>query len=131
MKPRDHDEGDHDEGDHDDGDAVAALAVYGSLAPGGPNHWVISRLRGEWTTGTVRGYSFELTWGPAEGDTGFLPDPDGHVVDVAVLRSADLDRRWHEIDDFEGDAYDRRPIEVHLDDGATIVADIYVALTDN
>lgn len=112
-------------------DRMPALAVYGSLAPGEPNHWMVSRMRGEWTTGTVRGYLFELTWGPAEGHAGFLPDPDGHTVDVAVLRSADLDRRWDEIDDFEGEAYDRRPIEVCLDGGPTIVAEIHVARTDN
>jgi len=110
---------------------MPALAVYGSMAPGEAHHWVVSRLRGEWTTGTVAGYLFELTWGPAEGHLGFVPDPSGHRVEVAVLRSNDLASRWRDIDDFEGDAYTRESIEVRLADGSVSTADIYVARTDN
>lgn len=107
------------------------LAVYGSLAPGEANHWVVSRLRGEWTTGVVTGYVFELTWGPAEGYPGFVRDPDGNAVEVHVLRSDDLRAKWREIDDFEGAGYDREPIDVRLSDGSTVSAQIYVARTDS
>jgi gamma-glutamylcyclotransferase (GGCT)/AIG2-like uncharacterized protein YtfP len=106
-----------------------ALAVYGTLAPGEPNHWIVSRLRGEWIDGTVNGYVFEIGWGPAEGYLGFVPD-DKARVEVKVLVSDDLDRHWHEIDDFEGPGYERVTTTVDLADGTQRFANIYVALTD-
>jgi hypothetical protein len=51
-------------------------------------------------------------------------------VHVAVLLSAELDSRWREIDDFEGLGYERRVLPVRLEDGQTVDAHIYVALTD-
>ena len=86
--------------------------------------------QGEGTRGTVSGWVFEITWGPAQGDEGFIPDPDGATVDVAVLVSSELGRRWREIDDFEGPGYERTVVEVTLDDGSTCAAQIYVVLTD-
>ena len=71
-------------------DEIEALAVYGTLAPGEKNHWVLSRIGGEWCTGTVRGYTFEITWGAAEGYEGFVADESGGLVQVAVLRSSQL-----------------------------------------
>jgi gamma-glutamylcyclotransferase (GGCT)/AIG2-like uncharacterized protein YtfP len=111
-------------------DSRTALAVYGSLAPGESNHWVVSRIAGDWIDGVINGYTFDLSWGPAEGYEGFLPDPDGPEVHVAVLLSAELDSRWREIDDFEGLGYERRVLPVRLEDGQTVDAHIYVALTD-
>jgi gamma-glutamylcyclotransferase (GGCT)/AIG2-like uncharacterized protein YtfP len=107
-----------------------ALALYGSLAPGESNHWVVSRIAGDWVGGTIQGYTFDLTWGPAEGYEGFVPDLEGPDVAVAVLVSNQLDHRWREIDDFEGVGYERRLLPVRLDDGRTIDAHVYVALTD-
>lgn len=107
-----------------------SLATYGTLAPGESNHWVVSRIDGEWLEGTVTGYVFEITWGPAEGYLGFLPTPDGIEVAVAVLRSGVLSKRWREIDDFEGAGYERQHVEVTLTSGDVITAWIYVALTD-
>lgn len=107
------------------------MAVYGSLVPGEANHWVVSRIAGEWNTGVVRGWAFELTWGPAEGYDGFVADADGSDVPVHVLVSEELPRRWREIDDFEGPGYRRVPIEVEFDDGSTVVASIYESLTDS
>lgn len=107
----------------------AALAVYGSLRPGETNHWVISRIAGEWLKGVVRGWTFEITWGPAEGYDGFIPDDDGAEVEVDVLVSDQLPKRWREIDDFEGAGYDRRVIDV-LVQGDVIPASIYVTRTE-
>ena len=114
-----------------DGNAIDRLAVYGSLAPGESNHWVISRISGEWTTGTVRGYEFDITWGPADGYQGFIPDADGNDVAVSVLVSNDLERHWREIDEFEGPGYERRMIAVSSPSALPVQAHIYVALTDS
>ena len=114
-----------------DHDSVNVLAVYGSLAPGESNHWVVSRISGEWVGGSVRGYVFDLTWGPADGYLGFVPDADGVDVRLAILISPDLSKKWREIDEFEGPGYERRVLPVLLDDGREIDAHIYVALTDS
>jgi len=110
---------------------TTALAVYGTLAPGEEGHWVVRPIAGEWRAGTVQGWTFEITWGPAEGYPGFLAGADGLEVPVQVLISDRLDKHWHEIDRFEGDGYERVPIAVQLDDGDAIEAQIYVALTTN
>jgi gamma-glutamylcyclotransferase (GGCT)/AIG2-like uncharacterized protein YtfP len=109
---------------------LPALAVYGTLAPGESNHWVVSRIAGDWVDGVINGYVFEITWGPAEGYEGFVPDAEGPEVQVAVLLSEQLERSWREIDDFEGQGYERRRLPVRLADGRTIEANIYVALTE-
>ena len=111
-------------------DDVTALAVYGSLAPGASSHWVVSRIAGEWVDGVINGYTFEVTWGPAEGYEGFVPDADGPAVPVAVLLSAQLDRGWREIDEFHGQGFERRIMPVLFADGRTVEANLYIALTD-
>lgn len=107
-----------------------ALAIYGSLRPGEPNHWVVKSLGGEWLTGAVRGWRFELSWGPAQGYDGFIANEAGNEVAVDVLVSDRLAKHWHEVDDFEGPGYQRVPINVVLDDGREITAQIYEAVPE-
>jgi gamma-glutamylcyclotransferase (GGCT)/AIG2-like uncharacterized protein YtfP len=49
------------------------LAVYGTLAPGQPNHHVVAPLGGEWTDGTIEGDLIPLGWDAALGYPGFRP----------------------------------------------------------
>ena len=60
------------------------LAVYGTLAPGQPNHHIVAPLRGEWTDGLI------------EGD--LLP---------VGLRAPLLATAWPDLDRFEGPGYRR------------------------
>ncbi len=53
------------------------LAVYGTLAPGQPNHHVLAPLGGEWTDGTIEGDLIPLGWGAALGYPGFRPRAGG------------------------------------------------------
>ena len=39
------------------------LAVYGTLAPGEPNHHQMDGMTGEWIPGVVRGRLFMVGWG--------------------------------------------------------------------
>lgn len=110
---------------------VQVLAVYGSLSRGEANHWVINQIAGDWFPGTVRGWRFEITWGPAEGYDGFIADSEGSVVQVELLVSDKLDKNWREVDDFHGDGYRRIPIEVMLESGEVLVAQIYEAVPDS
>ena len=56
------------------------LAVYGTLAPGRKNDWVLSPLPGTWTSGTVRGRRVAAGWGNAEGFPALQLDPAGAEV---------------------------------------------------
>ncbi len=99
-------------------EGTSALAVYGTLAPGEVNHWVVRPIDGVWHPGTIRGWTYEITWGPATGFIGFTPDVDGNDVPVQVLVSDKLTSWWHQIDEFEGPGYHRVIVDVSLDDPA-------------
>jgi hypothetical protein len=53
------------------------LAVYGTLAPGQPNHRVLAPLGGEWTDGMIEGDLIPLGWGADLGYPGFRPRAGG------------------------------------------------------
>ena len=83
------------------------LAVYGTLAPGQPNHHVLAPLGGEWTDGLIEGDLIPLGWGAAFGYPGFRPRAGGEVVAVKVLTAPTLANAWPDLDRFEGPGYRR------------------------
>jgi len=84
-----------------------ALAVYGTLAPGQPNHHVVAPLGGEWTDGLVEGDLFPVGWGATLGYPAFRPRAGGAPVAVKVLSSPRLAAAWPGLDRFEGPEYRR------------------------
>ncbi len=110
---------------------ATALAVYGTLRPGELNHFVVKQIPGRWVEATVRGYLYEITWGPAEGYPGVSLDDSGHLVPVSVLVSDELSKHIWQVDRFEGDGYERRSVPVLGLDGLSRlgVASIYEAKT--
>ena len=93
------------------------LAVYGTLAPGRPNHHILADLTGRWIAGTVRGTLREQGWGSELGYPGILLDPSGPEVAVDVLESAQLPAHWERLDDFEGPGYHRTVTVVSTTEG--------------
>lgn len=83
------------------------LAVYGTLAPGQPNHHVVAPLGGEWTDGVIEGDLFPVGWGATLGYPAFRPRVGGAAVAVKVLTSPLLATAWPALDDFEGTEYRR------------------------
>ena len=83
------------------------LAVYGTLAPGQPNHHVLAPLGGEWTDGLIEGDLIPLGWGAALGYPGFRPRAGGDAVEVRVLSAPSLATAWPDLDRFEGPGYRR------------------------
>jgi gamma-glutamylcyclotransferase (GGCT)/AIG2-like uncharacterized protein YtfP len=83
------------------------LAVYGTLAPGQPNHHVIAPLGGEWTDGLIEGDLLPVGWGAALGYPGFRPRVGGDAVAVQVLIASSLATAWPTLDRFEGPGYQR------------------------
>jgi gamma-glutamylcyclotransferase (GGCT)/AIG2-like uncharacterized protein YtfP len=83
------------------------LAVYGTLAPGRPNHHVVAPLGGEWTDGLIEGDLLPVGWGAALGYPGFRPRAGGAAVAVNVLTAPSLATAWPTLDRFEGSEYQR------------------------
>lgn len=106
------------------------LVVYGTLAPGQPNHRVIQDLEGSWhscrlqaVVKEVRGLPV-LSWQPG----GTL------TVHALLLESDGLPGHWQDLDRFEGSGYRRHLIEVSVpkDKGREdmVIANAYVGSTD-
>lgn len=110
------------------------LAVYGTLAPGRPNHHVVAPLGGEWTSGIVEGDLLAEGWGAPLGFPAFKPRTGGVAIPVHVLTSAALPSAFTVLDEFEGSEYRRILIPVFEAGPATArqlhtVANIYAAAT--
>jgi gamma-glutamylcyclotransferase (GGCT)/AIG2-like uncharacterized protein YtfP len=83
------------------------LAVYGTLAPGQPNHHVVAPLGGAWTDGLIEGDLLPVGWGAPLGYPGFRPRAGGDAVAVRVLTAPLLATAWPTLDRFEGPGYQR------------------------
>ena len=101
------------------------LAVYGTLAPGRPNHHQLCGLSGRWIKGTVRGELRPEGWGTEFGYLGLVLDPDGPTVGVQLFDSPDLPDHWSRLDEFEGSGYRRTVTAVSTTEGR-LMASIYV-----
>jgi len=99
--------------------------VYGSLAPGRPNHHELNGLSGRWIEGTVRGQLLQEGWGAELGYPGLVLDPDGPTVDVQLFESPDLADHWTRLDEFEGSGYRRTITAVSTAEG-DLSASIYI-----
>jgi len=83
------------------------LAVYGTLAPGQPNHHVVEPLEGEWTDGLTEGDLLPEGWAADLGYPGFRPRDGGAAVAVQVLTAPSLATAWPTLERFEGPGYQR------------------------
>jgi hypothetical protein len=95
------------------------LVVYGSLAPGGANAFMLSGLVGEWYRCAIRG-----RLGIHRGFKAFRYDPQGPEHQAWLFMSADLPRIIPDLDDFEGEEYERIIIPVKVND-RIVMAQVY------
>lgn len=105
-----------------------ALAVYGTLQPGGPNEHLLKPLGGTWVDGQVFGVLEQAGWGAQAGFPGIRLTDSGEIVAVKLFVSEELPAFWQTLDDFEGLEYARVPCRVRTDAGE-FTASIY-ALAD-
>ena len=104
----------------------AKLFVYGTLGPGRPNEHILGNIGGSWLEGSVCGSLHQEGWGAAMGYPGIVLDDNGDHIPGHVFCSDHLEEHWDELDRFEGAAYERVMTKVHLPDGTTVEAHIYV-----
>lgn len=98
-------------------DIDCRLAVYGTLAPGRPNHHQVADIAGRWFDGSVRGRVAHTGWGAAIGYPALTLTDAGETIAVQVLESADLPQHWARLDEFEGSDYRRAAVGVDTADG--------------
>lgn len=82
--------------------ATGHLIVYGSLAPGRPNHACVAALPGSWESGWGEGDLEMAGWGASLGFPALQWRPGGSRVSAYLLRSDALREHWAELDRFEG-----------------------------
>jgi hypothetical protein len=95
------------------------LIVYGSLGPGEANAFVLAGLVGEWRPCRIRG-----RMGAYCGFKSFRHDPQGPEHAAWLLISADPPGVICELDDFEGEAYERCIIPARVNHG-WVMAQVY------
>lgn len=103
------------------------LAVYGTLAPGAPNHHVLGNVCGEWSQGDIHGDLHETGWGAEHGYPAVRWNPRSERVAVHLLESEHLARLWDRLDRFEGAGYQRILVPVFCGDTIIAIANIYEA----
>jgi gamma-glutamylcyclotransferase (GGCT)/AIG2-like uncharacterized protein YtfP len=105
--------------------AAAHLIVYGSLAPGAPNHARLATLGGTWERGWVEGDREQVGWGAELGYPALRWMPGRPRVTAYLLRSQALPERWSELDQFEGSAYCRILVPFYSVRGPRAVGYLY------
>jgi gamma-glutamylcyclotransferase (GGCT)/AIG2-like uncharacterized protein YtfP len=99
--------------------AEERLVVYGSLAPGGSNAFMLERIPGEWHQCRIRGHL-----GHYRGFKSFQYDPQGPEHAAWLVASSELPRVLPDLDDFEGEEYERIIIPARVE-GQWIMAQVY------
>jgi len=95
------------------------LIVYGSLAPGEVNNFVLAGLEGDWERCVIQGHM-----GRYKGFKVFKYDPQGETYPAWLFSSPLLPPKFPELDDFEGEEYQRIIIPALVSD-RLILAYIY------
>jgi len=106
------------------------LIVYGSLAPGGPNHSLIGGSRGEWKRGWVTGELLERGWSAAMGYPALRWCPEGGQIEAFLFVSDELPGLWRRLDEFEGLEYKRIWAPFRTADGEVSVGNLYAMECD-
>jgi gamma-glutamylcyclotransferase (GGCT)/AIG2-like uncharacterized protein YtfP len=95
------------------------LVVYGSLGPGEANAFMLAGLVGAWQRCTIRGHL-----GRYQGFKSFRYDREGPEQAAWLLESAELPRILPDLDDFEGEDYERIIIPAEVN-GRLVMAQVY------
>lgn len=105
--------------------SLQSLFVYGTLAPGRPNHHVLGEVPGTWRQATLRGRLFEEGWGATLGYPAIIPSDDGDEVQGFVFSSTELEAHWPRLDAFEGEGYERLAVTVNVEGSGRLDAYVY------
>jgi len=106
------------------------LFVYGTLMPNCPNGHVLENIVGKFVPATVRGYLKDAGWSASMGYPGIKLDEDGDTVHGYLFYSNNLINHWENLDEFEGDEFERHEVTVERYDELDVDTFIYVLKAD-
>ncbi len=87
------------------------LVVYGTLAPGEPNHFILEPPSGKWKDCQINGKI------ETQDDFPFFKwSPSSPKIQVKLFKSESLPKKWQELDQFEGSHYRRHMVPVFVED---------------
>ena len=104
---------------------IEHLLVYGTLAPGESNHYMMKDIPGVWKTAYFKGIVLKKDWGKWNGYPGIILDNEADEIKGYVFSSKDLKEHWDRLDNFEGKDYSRVISSAKLENGTLIEAYIY------
>ena len=87
---------------------------------------MLTAIGGTWEEATVKGYLRSQGWGAAMGYPGMVLDQAGDEISGHIFCSEHLDAHWSELDEFEGEEYQRVLVNVTVPDGPSVEAYAYV-----
>jgi len=102
------------------------LFVYGTLGPGRPNEHILEKLGGSWKEASVIGSLHPEGWGAEMGYPGITLEDSGNIVEGLLFSSDNLPDYWSELDEFEGEAYERVLTTIQIKNETSANAYIYV-----
>jgi gamma-glutamylcyclotransferase (GGCT)/AIG2-like uncharacterized protein YtfP len=101
------------------------LFVYGTLAPGRPNHGVLANIPGTWEAASLKGKLLDEGWGSELGCPGIVPSDEGEEVEGFLFSSDHLSDQWSMLDEYEGTGYRRVSVLVKTESGENTEAYVY------
>jgi gamma-glutamylcyclotransferase (GGCT)/AIG2-like uncharacterized protein YtfP len=106
------------------------LVVYGTLAPGKPNHHIVEHIQGTWQKGIIKGELSNKGWAAENGYLGFChtSPTNEKSIEAHILTSTELPQNWSMLDDFEGEGYQRILTTYQLEDGTKGIGFIYAVV---
>ena len=105
---------------------MVKLFVYGSLAPGESNHFILKKMDGKWEKAHVFGKLYDEGWGARMGFPGIRFDEEKERVNGYLFHFDNRKMDWDKLDEFEGDAYQRMEVPVYPESGqSSVIAFVY------
>ena len=104
---------------------MSRLFIYGTLAPGQPNHHVMEKIPGTWEEASLKGTLLNEGWGSDMGCPGIVPSEEGQEVKGFLFSSEELVEHWKMLDEFEGEGYNRVTVNVKTKSGNAVEAQVY------
>ncbi|MDA0689829.1 MAG: gamma-glutamylcyclotransferase [Proteobacteria bacterium] len=102
------------------------LFVYGTLRPGMSNAHYLQGIHGTWINATISAVHLPEGYGATIGYPVLVPTAKGQAVHGQILEAHFTQADWRMLDDFETDAYERVLLPVQTDQGAELLAWVYV-----
>lgn len=106
------------------------LFTYGSLMPGRAYAHLLDPAPGEWEVASVNGFIDQNGWGHSTGFPAVILSEAGASIPGMLLTSERLPLLWPQLDDYEGDAYQRIRTRVMRSDGSYVDAFVYTLHAD-